>query len=408
MKFWSLGLSFKSARIDERTRAFLSEFEDVQSVVGDVDEFVWVSTCNRLELYAVGESEPETVLSNWADYRSLSTDLQSKFQIHRNFQALVHLYRVTSSLDSMVIGENQIQGQIKKAYLKAQEQGSVGPLLHKVFQSAFRSAKKIRSETEIGSLAVSVPSIGVKLAQKVLGSLSDKKIGILGLGEIGRLAAEHFGSVGPMELLLFNRTYEKVEELVSQFKKEEVKARGVRDLDQLLKESHVLVSCIDTCLISDENVSRVGENQFPAFVLDLSVPPSVNIQNSSQVLIYTVDDLQKIADENTTLRQKEQARAHKILFDEAEKLWRGLSSQNLDQTFQRLSEKMDDIRINELEILRKRLAHLPEEDWNEIVKTTKRLSQKLMQDPVMVLKSQAENRNESDTWLHFFRNMFKI
>ena len=208
--------------------------------------------------------------------------------------------------------------------------------------------------------------------------------------------------------MLFNRTTSKVDELVNQFKKEKVRARAVHDLDQILKESQVIVSCVDTGLISDELVAKIGESQFPSFILDLSVPSSVSIKNFENILVYCVDDLQIIAEENSHLRRKELSRAHQILFDEAEKIWKSFSSQSVDQTFQRLSAKIDDIRDRELETLRKKLSHLSEEDWAEVVKATRRVGQKIMQDPVMVLKSQAEIQGEGETWLHFFRNMFKI
>lgn len=408
MNFWALSLSFKSAGIEERSRALLSGFSEVKNITQGLDEFVSIMTCNRVEIFGVGEVSPEEVLKKWAEYRDLSSELQAKFQSYQNFQALIHLYRVTSSLDSMVVGENQIHGQVKKSYLKAQEEGSAGSVLHKIFQSAFRCAKRVRSETELGAFAVSVPSIGVKLAQKVLGTLNDKKIGILGVGEIGRVAAEHFGSIAPKELLLFNRTTSKLDELVNQFKREKVPAKAVHDLDQILKESQVIVSCVDTCLISDELVSKIGEDRFPSFILDLSVPSSVRIKKFENILVYSVDDLQRIAEENSYLRRKELNRAHQILFDEAEKIWSSFSSQSVDQTFQRLSAKIDDIRDRELEALRKKLSHLSEEDWAEVVKATRRVGQKIMQDPVMVLKSQAKIQGEGETWLHFFRNVFKI
>ena len=170
-------------------------------------------TCNRVELYGVGNEPPEKVLNQWGKLLDLKEHEKQQFYIYESLEALDHLFRVTASLESMVIGETQITGQVKRAYEKSVQSGLVGPILHKCFQQAFKVAKRVRRETEVGRLAVSIPSIGVKLAEKVLGNLSNKTIAVLGLGEIGRNAAEHFATVQPQKLILYNRTRKVAEEV---------------------------------------------------------------------------------------------------------------------------------------------------------------------------------------------------
>lgn len=407
MKLWVLSLNFKHADLDTRAKACLQSEDQIAELTAGLEEYVWLSTCNRLELYGTADITFDEVLLRWLKIAGLDEEHSSKFQTLSDLHALTHLFRVTASLESMVLGENQIHGQVKKAYLAAQEKSSLGPVLHRCFQAAFRASKRIKSETEVGQFTVSVPSVGVKLAQKLLGSFQDKTVGIIGTGEIGRVAAEHFGSIGPKKLLLHNRTRGVAEEFAKKLKIECVPAEVV-DLEDLLEQSHIIVSAVSTLILGEPELQMLEGKNFPPFILDLSVPPSVANRKSEKLFIYRVDDLQRIANENSKLRQQELERASVIVFEEAEKCWRSFESVSLGQTFERLSEKVSLIRDKEIQALRRRLPHLSEKDWFEIEKMSERLSEKIVQDPVIELRLRLEADAQKETWLHFFRNMFRI
>jgi glutamyl-tRNA reductase len=341
-------------------------------------------------------------LNVWTREAELSRD---RFQVFEGRDALDYLFRVVASLESMVVGVNQITGQFKKAYEEAQTQGFVRRRLHRVSQSALKVAKKIRQETEIGRLAVSVPSIGVKLAEGVLGDLSQLSVGVLGAGDMGRLAAEHFSTTAPKQLYIYNRSPSRALSLVDSLLREQVRASVVEDWPDLVQKSDVLVVAVDGLRIGREDLlSRLGDRE-SCFVLDLSAPPVVERFSDSRVLIYGIDELKRIAEENVEIRQRELERALDFVRGEVERVVADANQERLQETFQELSLKVEGLRKRELNALRTRLPSLSESEWKEIEGMSRRLADKIVQDPISELRRQGE---EEETWLHFFRKLFKI
>lgn len=408
MNFWSIGLDHKTASLDDRVKASLNQAGFLDELLNGLDESVCISTCNRVEIYAISEESPDSVLIKWLEKSGLPIEKKEVFRLYLGREALNHLFRVTASLESMVLGESQISGQVKKAYQEAVDGQRVGKNLHPFFQAAFKTAKKIRSETEVGQFSVSMPSVGVKLAERIMGNLNHHKVGVIGLGEIGRVAAEHFGSVGPKKLFLFNRNRKLAEEFDEKMKAEGIASEVLDSVSAILEKSDVIVSAVNVEIIERSHLESLKEEMGSKFILDLSVPRSVAPYEADHLYIYEVDDLKKIAEENTQLRQQELERADQIVFEEVNKSWRQIEAISVAETFESLKAKVEDLQSKELKLLRQRLPDLSQKDWQEIEKMTSRLGSKILQDPIVELKSRMEQAEERETWLQFFRNIFRI
>lgn len=406
--FYTIGLDFRTASLDLRVKAGAVAESLIHRFVAAGEEALAINTCNRVEICVLSSRFAEDLLNEWLQMAGLGKSESSKFQTRQNQEALRHLFRVASSLESMVVGEAQIVGQVKNAYQLAQARGWPGPILHRCFQSAFKVAKKVRSDTEVGQFAVSVPSIGVKLAEKIFGNLSEKTVGVLGLGEIGRIAAEHFGSVIPRKLLLYNRTQEVASSYAEKLGHREVDVVVQDSVEPILKEADVVVSAVSAPLLGEKQLAQMAEQGRRILILDLGVPPSVSDSYAADIYLYRVDDLEEIARENSRLRLQELERAEILIEKEVEQCWKSLETLSLSETFERLSAKVKDLQEKELEALKNRLSNISEEDWREIEKMSRRLSSKILQDPIVELKSRLENTEEKETWLHFFRNIFRI
>ncbi len=401
MNFWILAVDFKSASLEDRARAILPA-DSLKKVRDVCTESLWLATCNRVLLAGVSELDVEEIKKKWVQEAALD---ESKLDVYRGERAVLYLLKVVASLESMVIGENQITGQFKKAYDESASTGRAGRCLHRISQGALRAAKRVRQETEIGLLAVSVASVGVKLAEKILGDLSEKSVGVLGVGETGRLAAEHFATALPKELLLYNRTQEKANELCKMFLSEGVNAIVEQEFQRLVSKVDVLVVCVDQMRLSQPELLRWRERSDPLFVLDLSAPAAVEKFEHAQFVFYGVDDLRRIAQENANIRAQEMERALLIIEEEARDLNQELMRPHMNEAFAELSRKVDRLRQKELEALKLRLSGVADKDWEQIEKMSRRLVDKIIQDPVSELKNRVE---EEETWLHFFRKLFKI
>ncbi|MBN8556028.1 MAG: glutamyl-tRNA reductase [Deltaproteobacteria bacterium] len=408
MNLWSLVLDFKKAPLELRAKAIRKEKNFAKQIANGADELVFLSTCNRVEFYAFSDATASQSLDRWKEICGLSDEEMKSFQILENEKVLDHLFRVAASMESMVVGETQIVGQVKKAYEEAAEEKTIGPIFHRCFQRAFKVAKRVRSQTEVGRLAISLPSIGVKLAEKVLGNLSEKTIGVIGLGEMGRLSAEYFGSVQPEKILLYNRTQAVAEKLAADLKIENVNAAAVTEISEILDTADVIVLAVDTLILKKKESELLESRRSPIFVLDLSVPPSVEKFSFQNVFFYSIDDLQKIAQENTQLREQEVKKAEAIIHSEVTQCYGSLHHASVSKTLEHLSQKAEQLTKAELSQLKARLKHLSAEDWAEIEKSALRLSHKVLQDPIAELRSQLDSSEESENIITFFRNLFRL
>jgi glutamyl-tRNA reductase len=323
-----IGINHKTAPIEIREKLSFSQDEIIKAneelirQLG-LDEGLILSTCNRVEIYAVANRNRDDkdyihkikyFLSRFHDLNL--SDFEDKLYIFQNEEAVKHLFKVASGLDSLVIGEAEILGQVKQAYNTAKESASIGKVLHRLLQRAFHTAKKIRTNTFIARGPVSVSSVAVRLAKKILGNLTDKKVLIIGAGSVGEQLVLYLKKNGIGSILVSNRTYEKAKVLAERFNAHALEFEKIKDV--LAQVDIVITSTSATYhLISKEDILTLmpKRGQRPLFIIDLAVPRNVEeeINRIDNVYLYNIDDLKMIVDKNMELRKKELNECDKII-----------------------------------------------------------------------------------------------
>jgi glutamyl-tRNA reductase len=269
---------------------------------GLASEAAVISTCNRFEILSVG-GEGGGIRSFFSSLLELDHSPKDVLYQYLDASAVKHLYRVSASLDSMVLGEAQILGQVKQAYKRAVEVGSVGSHLHHIFQSAFHVAKKVRAHTDIAHHGVSVSYIAVRLAQQIFADLSSSTVVIIGSGEMAELSALHLCSHGCRKIVVANRTVERAAELAERFGGAAV---SLGDLNQVIDQADIVISSIsiDRPIVTRASIAG-RSNDKPIFLIDLGMPRNIapDLADIDSVYLYNIDDLATIADENRGLRE---------------------------------------------------------------------------------------------------------
>ncbi len=327
MKFFAVGLSYKTAPVEVRERLAVAHsklgcFACRLKIGAGLSEVVLVSTCNRVEIYGVAENTrgPIDRFFNWINPAGL--DLLPHLYFHEGVDALRHLFSVTSGLDSMVLGETEITGQVKNAYQAACHARLTGRVLNRVFQAALATAKEVRTRTNIGRGATSVGSAAVELAEKIFGSnLSQQAVMIIGAGKMGEACLRHLSKKGNRTVLVSNRSLERAQTLAA-----EIGGRAVR-LDDCLTamvEADIVVSstgCPETILNRSqiETVMKARGNR-PLALIDIAVPRDIDpdVQFINNVYLYNIDDLESLARENVRQREQELVRCQAIIERQAE------------------------------------------------------------------------------------------
>ncbi len=318
MKIFVVGLSHETAPVEIRERLSFSPQRILAAnrelkKHARLQEGLVLSTCNRVEIYGAVDSgnqgHVDRVKRFLSEFHKVNlSDFEHRLYIYSDEDAVKHLFRVASGLDSMVLGEVEILGQVKKAYQDAVESRSAGKVLNRLLQSSFNTAKKVRTDTFIARGAVSVSSAAVRLARKKLGDLKAKKAIIIGTGEVSAQVMAHLKENGPDFILVANRTFEKAEIMADKFGARAVKFENFLDA---LHEADIVVASTGAphCIIHRRDVlnampKRGGK---PLFIIDLAVPRDVDPQVGAiaNVHLYNIDDLKKIVDENLALRRKE-------------------------------------------------------------------------------------------------------
>ncbi len=326
MKIFVAGLSYKTAPVETREKIAVHASRlrchgCRLKLGGNLSEVVLVSTCNRVEIYGV-TPDNNAKIQNLFQHLSASTidiDLTPFLYIKEGSEAVHHLFSVASGLDSMVIGETEITGQIKQAYQAAQDAKLTGKVLNRVFQTALQTAKAVRTETGIGRGATSVGSVAVELAERIFDKdFSNKTVMIIGAGKMGEACVRHLNKKGARSVLVSNRSFERAEALAQEFG-----GRAIRFEDCLkaMEEADIVVSstgCPHTILhrAEIEKVMPARRNR-PLVLIDIAVPRDIaaDVQQVGNVYLYDVDDLEVIVRENMRTRQQELSRCHQIIDD---------------------------------------------------------------------------------------------
>lgn len=423
-----LGINHKTAPVEIRERlAFNSDLsirEGLRYLVSKLgfDEALIFSTCNRVEIYvykrnsqgnATGTNEESKTIELIKDFLSEfhkidRREFESYLYIYRDREAVEHLFKVTSSLDSMIIGEPQITGQVKEAYEIAQSERTTSLILNHLMNRAFFTAKRVRNETRIGENPVSVSYAAVGLIRKVFDELSKKSVLLLGAGEMAELAIKHLIGNGVRDIYVINRTFQRAEELARHFGGKAIPFENLKE--QLLLADIVICSTgAPNYIITEKMLKEVmlTRKHKPIFLIDISVPRNIEpaCDNLDNVYLYNIDDLQDVVDSNILERRKEAEKALKIVHEERDKFFQWLESLNSVPVIVSIRNKAEQIRQEELEKFKAKFKDLSPELLSSIDYLTNSIINKLMHYPTVVLKNNCETK---ETLIYAARRLFGI
>jgi glutamyl-tRNA reductase len=357
MSLFALGLNHHTAPLAVRERVVF-HVERLREALSEIrsdlaSEAAILSTCNRTELYLAAEGPPAAVAEWLARYHRFDPiELGPYLYTLPREQAVRHAFRVASGLDSMVLGEPQILGQMKEAARAAESAGTLGTLLHKLFQRTFAVAKEVRSTTSVGSATVSMAAAAVKLAARIFPSLKDQKVLFIGAGEMVELCATHFAAQAPSRIAVANRTLERAERLAHRFNGE---ALELKDLPERLHEYDIVVSSTASSLpiLGKGLVERAlrARRRRPIFMVDLAVPRDIEPEAGEldDVFLYTVDDLAQMVSENRDARRSAVEQAEVIIDTQVGQFMRWMRSRENVPLIRALREQGEQVRRHELE-----------------------------------------------------------
>jgi glutamyl-tRNA reductase len=396
-----LGVSHKTAPVELRERLDFSSrdlggaVEALASRPGAAESVV-LSTCNRSELYVAAEDverAKEELIAFLSEYHQVPRDTFLPHVFAReNADAVRHLFRVAAGLDSLVVGEPQILGQVKEAYATASERHSSGPLLTKLFHSSFGVGKRVRTETALGEGAVSVSYTAVQLARKIFGRLTGRRVLVIGAGEMGKLTAQHLRSQGVGEIVITSRTLSRAQELAAAV---DGTAAPWSDLMAVLAPADIVITATGSHvpILSRADIESVmargRHGRDPLFIIDIAIPRDVDPDagNIEQVFLYNVDDLQTIVQENLSRRSAEMDRAELIVSEEVGRFMTWHRSRGAIPTVVALRQRFEAIRQAELQRLESKLAGLPPEARARVDEITRIIMEKLLLEPTEQLKA---------------------
>ncbi|HUO57438.1 MAG TPA: glutamyl-tRNA reductase [bacterium] len=396
MKFITYGMNHTTAPLEVREKYVLPP-EKVKEVLQRLKpmaaEAVFLPTCNRVEFYLAtdkveeGLEEIHKIVGSF--HRLKAADFKKYFYFHEGAEAFLHLFRVASSLDSMVVGEAQILGQVKEAYQQSLESGMARGFLNGVFNRAFAAAKKVRTQTEIARMPVNVSSVAVDLAKKIFRSIAEHGVLLLGAGEMSELTAKYLVDSGVHSFFIANRTLERAKALASKLKGIPLSLEeGLQKLDQvdiLLTSVGGTGFVLTRAEVEKAMKKRDGRS---LFIIDTGVPRNVEpvVGKLESVYLYNIDDLSSIAEGNKEGRLKAMETAETLLREEVDKLCDWLENLELVPTIIRLRDSFEAIRKLELEEFFRKHPALPEKDRQEVERLTRDLVGKLLHPPSANLK----------------------
>lgn len=397
----------KLAFSDDRLPLALRSLRDMKSIL----ECVIVSTCNRMELYVVcdqlhtGEYYSKSFLESW--FRIPKEEFVDHLYVKQNQEAVDHLFHVVCGLDSLVLGETQILGQVKTAFLTAQREGTTGTLFNMLFKQAVTLGKRVHSETEIGQNAVSVSYAAVELGKKMFDTFADKTILLIGAGKMSELTAKHFTSTGASRVLVVNRTLAKAEEVAAKFQGE---ARPWEQLISSLKEADIVVSSTGAtqAVLTKQMVAPVlSSRRSPLFLIDIAVPRDIDpaVNELDQVYLYDIDDLHGIVDANLSLRELEAEKVRAWIKKEVAEFQEWLNTLGVVPLITALREKAIHIQEETMARIERKLPDLTEQEKRVLRKHTKSIVNQLLRDPIVRVKELAASSHKEealDMFIHLF------
>jgi glutamyl-tRNA reductase len=381
-------------------------------------EAVIVSTCNRVELYLAGEDHevgPADVVAFLAEFHGIgATEIEPHLYVHRQDAAVKHLFRVAASLDSLIVGEGQIAGQVKKAYEAAQVNGNTGALMNVLFQHARQVAKRVRSETGISKGHVSVSSAAVDYVRQVFDHFGDKTILVIGAGKMGELTLRHLRQLEPKRILVTNRSPEKAASVAKGCGGEAV---AWERLDEVLVKADIVLSTTGAPdpIVTYERYQKIATKRTggTVVILDIAVPRDFDprIHDGDRTCLFNIDDLKRIREATLADRMKHVAPAEKIVEEETKKFLKSWAGKRNGPVIERLTRALEDQRKTILEQLQSKLnGKLSQKDWEFIEGAFRLYSQRILHGPISALteETHAEPSAGGHTLLEALRKLFRL
>lgn len=419
MQIIVLGLSHKTAPIEVREKiSFPAESQaahlDRLRLYPSLAEAVILSTCNRTEIYCVAESVDsgrEEIASFLAEVGGIKkAELEKHLYSYTLDKAIHHLYRVVSSLDSMVLGEAQIQGQIKEAYMLSLEAEATGVIFNKLFENAIRVGKRARSETAIGESAVSVSSVAVELAMNVFEDLKGRTVLIIGAGDMSELTAQALRDNGVTSIVVANRTYDRAVSFATRFGG---RAARFDDFPAEMSRADIVISSTGASefVLTKDDMSSImkARRHKPIFLVDIAVPRDIapEVDSINGVFLYNIDDLQAVVASNLADREREAAKVEVIIAEEVDVFTGWISTLETVPTIAALKNRAEKIRREEVAKTLNKLGDLSEKDRNEINALVKVALSKILHEPIIRLKTH-ERDVERYQYLETIRYLFGL
>ena len=416
MTLIAFGINHKTAPVDIREKVAFAPEKMEQALHeclgnGDVSEAAIVSTCNRTELYTnINEDNDVSSLLDWfCQYHKLNkADVEPYIYLHSNNEAVQHILRVASGLDSLVLGEPQILGQIKDAYNTASHAGTIGRQLNRLFQHTFSVAKQVRTDTAIGANPVSVAFAAVSLSKRIFADLSKHTALLIGAGETTELVAQHLANQGVHKMIVANRTVERAQTLANKF---EAEAIALSDMPERLVEADIIIASTASQLpiLGKGAVERALKQRKhrPMFMVDIAVPRDIEpeVGELDDVYLYTVDDLHEVIEEGRQSREEAAVQAEEIVINQVEHFMGWLRSLKGVDTIRAFREQAEAKRDEQLATAQKQLAagKDPEQVMNDLART---LTNKLIHEPSAQLNQAAHSGRKE--MLETARELFKL
>jgi glutamyl-tRNA reductase len=417
MNFLLTGVNHRSAPLQVRERFAIPEARLPEAVrrlaqYPGVEEALIVSTCNRVEFLARTTNGTADLTGFLTEYFGSPPDeFRSYLYEYRETDAVRHVFRVAASLDSMVVGEPQILGQVKEAYAVARAMGTISSHLDALLTRAFAVAKRIRTETAVGTSAVSVASVAVDLAKKIFGSLQGRAVFLVGAGKMSELAARHLLAQGVGSLLITNRTPERALQLAQRFNGQAVPFEQLYDF--AAKADIVITSTgAPHCLFRKEHGEKFLQRRRnkPMFFIDIAVPRDVDsaVNDLDGIFVYDIDDLQAVVSTNLADRTEEARRAEALVTEEVERFVARLQTADVVPTIVSLQEHLETIRQAEIDRVRGRLGSLSAEQEMAIEALSRGIINKIMHTPIVTLKSAAREGEATTKVVDVVRRLFNL
>jgi glutamyl-tRNA reductase len=415
----ALGVSHKTAPLDLRERLSLTEGRAVGALheltaASGIHEAAAISTCNRTELYLIvsdpveAESTALRILTRQAELRP--TELLGHLYALGAGEAARHLLRVTAGLDSMIVGEAEIQGQVKRAYELALVEGGTGPILNRLFRGALTAGGRVREETAVGEKGVSIPSVAVELARRTLGDLSDRRVLVIGAGETAELVARALVARGVGAVFVANRHYDRAIGLAQRF---EGSAVRFEDLPEQLQGADIVVSATNSPhhIVERDELQMVMDARQgrPLMLIDLAVPRDVEpaCREVAGVTVHDVDDVQRIVERNASGREAEARRAERIIEVELDRFERWLAALEVVPTIAALRERGDEVVRRVLAENETRWESLSEADRERIEAMAKAIASRLLHEPTLRMR-RAAGSDEAYLYVSALRELFGL